>query len=112
MVLRAARYLRQHQAYRSVTIDKYKSADVMKKLRETRAECQQLNINAGCSTTDRKFIVIDGEIMTKGPDGKLKPYKPSASSAAHLPPAQCANMVKGKVASSGDHDVLLPTSLS
>jgi hypothetical protein len=71
MVLRAARYLRQHQAYRSVTIDKYKSADVMKKLRETRAECQQLNINAGCSTTGRKFIVIDGEIRTKRPDGKL-----------------------------------------
>jgi hypothetical protein len=79
MVLRAARHLKDDHAFRYVRISKYLSSDEMTKLKATRAVCDKLNKDAGCHTSRKQYIVIDGGIKVRGSDGKLKDYKPRAA---------------------------------
>jgi hypothetical protein len=79
MVLRAARHLKDDQAFRNVRISKYLSSEEMIKLKATRAACDKLNKDAGCHSSPKQYIVIDGEIKVRGSDGKLKGYKPRAA---------------------------------
>ena len=79
MVLRAARHLKNDQAFRNVRISKYLSSEEMIKLKATRAACDKLNKDAGCHSSPKQYIVIDDEIKVRSSDGKLKGYKPRAA---------------------------------
>ena len=48
------------------------SSDELSQLKQTRVQCMQLNDTSG--SDDKRFVVINGKIMTRGSDGKLKPY--------------------------------------
>jgi hypothetical protein len=81
-VLRAARHLRDSREFCAVHISTYLSADEMNKVKAKRAECERLNRECGCHSSPRKYVVIDGDIKERGPDGKLKAYRPSAESTS------------------------------
>ncbi len=71
-VLSAAKNLKGNIAFGKVRISRFLSSDELTQLKQTRVQCTQLNDKSG--SADKRFVVINGKIMTKGSDGKLKPF--------------------------------------
>ncbi len=77
-VLRSASGLRKHDVYAKVRIAKYLSSEEMTKLKQTRDECKKLNDTSGIQEPGKKqYVVINGKIMKKDADGKLKLHQRS-----------------------------------
>ena len=72
-VLSAAKNLTGKVVFGKVYISRLLSSDELSQLKQTRVQCMQLNDKSG-SDDKRFFFVIKGKIMTRGSDGKLKPY--------------------------------------
>ncbi len=72
LVLLSAKKLKGHKSFSKVRISKYLSGEELDRLKQTRTQCKQLNDSS--SSVEKKFVVINGKIMTKAADGKLKPY--------------------------------------
>ena len=69
-VLGAAKKLKGHTLFGKVRISRFLSDDEMSKLKETRTQCKQMNEGV---EGQKPYIVINGRIMKKQPDGKLQP---------------------------------------
>ena len=72
-VLSVAKNLKGNIAFGKVCISRFLSSDELSQLKQTRVQCMQLNYKSG--SDDKRFVI--GKIMTRGSNGKLKPYSQS-----------------------------------
>jgi hypothetical protein len=88
IVLSRSSRLRDDNYYWGVRLSKWLSDAEVKSLNQQRRRCNELNMQHPSNKSDRRqFVVIDGVIKRRGPDGQLRVYldKPmEGTSAAHL----------------------------
>ena len=88
-ILLNSKYLKDEAYYRGVGISKWLSQDEVKAIKALRQQCTQLNkLDKSSQTKGQKlsYVVINGKIMQRDPNGKLKPYHASPSLPNHSVP--------------------------
>lgn len=76
LILSRANHLKDDEFYAGVRLCKWLSDEEMKATKQRRLECQMLNKQHPCDQAGQKsFVVIDGAIMRRGPNGRLQPYR-------------------------------------
>ena len=79
-VLRAAKNLKGHKKFNNIRRARFLTKNEIEKDREARAQYKQLNNAAGvCASGKKPFIVINGRIMTRTKEGKMRALSTSVS---------------------------------
>jgi hypothetical protein len=77
-VLRATRHLKDSKTFSGVRISRFLNKEELDNEKASRAQCKQLNEEAKAKNSGlsrNPFVVINGGLMERQPNGKLKPFK-------------------------------------
>ncbi len=76
LLLRAAKFLREDPATKSIFITPWLLPDELAKLKLTKNRCYELNQKSPATKDGkRKYVVISGKIMERTSNGSLRPFK-------------------------------------